>query len=95
MDFDYENDINDSYITPPLIIEEYKGLPLRGLCIVFSGDKKLTNKAKKLGAIVDDGIHKRTNLLVIDHIGTMNNKEKECIKKGIKIMSLEEFKLKF
>jgi len=88
----YENVNIDDIITPPLIIPEYKGLPLTGMYIVFSGDKKLTNTAKSLGAIVDGCIKKRTTLLVVDQLGTMNHKEKTCIEKGIKVMSLQDFK---
>lgn len=91
----YINPVEDGYINPPDIVPEYKGLPLKGLFLVFSGDKKLTNTVKELGAIVDVGIRKRTTMLIVDQVGTMNNKEKECIEKKIPIMALKDFKLKY
>lgn len=90
-----EYNIEDGCINPPDLIPEYKGLPLKGLYLVFSGDKKLTNTVKELGAIVDVGIRKRTTMLIVDQVGTMNNKEKECIEKKIPIMALKDFKLKY
>jgi NAD-dependent DNA ligase len=91
------NEINKNFeiITPPLIIPEYRGEPLKGMFIVFSGDKKLTNKVKELGAIVDSNVKKQTTLLVVDQVGTMNNKEKTCLAKKIPIMSLNDFKEKY
>lgn len=89
------NVYDENIITPPIIYPEYKGLPMKGMVIVFSGDKKLTNQAKSLGAIVDKNVTKRTTLLIVDQVGTMNNKEKECTGKGIKIKSLKDFKLEY
>jgi NAD-dependent DNA ligase len=83
------------YLTPPLIPPTDKGSPLRGMTIVFSGDKKQTNECKKLGAIVDMSVTKRTTLLVVEKVGTMNSKERECMEKNIKIMQLDEFKAKY
>lgn len=89
------NDVNTHIITPPLIIPEPKGYPMKNMYIVFSGDKKLTNKCKELGAIVDKNVKKQTTLLVVDQVGTMNNKEKMCTEKKIPIMSLKDFKQKY
>lgn len=96
-DINNTNDINNAndIITPPLIIPEAKGYPMKNMYIVFSGDKKLTNKCKELGAIVDANVKKQTTLLVVDQVGTMNNKEKICTEKKIPIMSLKDFKLKY
>jgi BRCT domain type II-containing protein len=94
MDFNDKEEYQElNIMTPPLIVPEYKGEPLRGMYLVFSGDKKLTNKVKELGAIVDVGIRKRTTLLVIDKPGCSKEKEASC--KGIEIISLKEFKLKY
>jgi len=95
LDLQTFDNINTEIITPPLIIPEYKGQPLKGMYIVFSGDKKLTNKCKELGAIVDKNVKKQTTLLIVDQLGTMNNKEKICTEKKIPIMSLKDFKLKY
>jgi hypothetical protein len=34
-------------------------------------------------------------LLVVEKVGTMNSKERECMEKNIKIMQLDEFKAKY
>lgn len=85
------NDYGDIF-TPPLIMPEINTNVLTGLVIVFSGDKKLTEKAKSMGAVVDKGVTKRTTLLVIEDTTSMTTKQVKCIKDGIKIMSLKEFK---
>ena len=86
---------DDEYDTPPLLIEKEKALTLAGMVIVFSGDKKCTSEAIKLGAIVDKGVTKNTTLLVVDQIGLMQGKEKRCTKDKIPIMSLKDFKEKY
>ena len=85
----------EEYDTPPLLIPDEKAFVLAGMVIVFSGDKKCTAAAIKLGAIVDKGVTKNTSLLVVDQIGTMNSKERRCIKDKIPIMSLKDFKEKY
>lgn len=87
-----DNDDNNEYHTPPLIIEEQKPQILEGMVIVFSGDKKCTATARTLGAMVDSNVTKRTTLLIVDQIGSMNKKERDCIKNKIPIMSLKDFK---
>lgn len=78
-------------ITPP-VLGPMTNTTLQGQFIVFSGDKKLTNVARQKGAIVDANVTKRTTLLVVEQVGTMNNKEKTCRQKGIPVMGLKEFK---
>ena len=51
--------------------------------------------ARQKGAIVDANVTKRTTLLVVDQVGTMNNKEKTCMQKKIPILSLREFTKKY
>ena len=82
-------------ITPPLVAPDESKMVLKGMYIVFSGDKKLTNKAKDLGAVVDKSVKKQTTLLVVDQVGTLNSKERVCREKGIPIMSLNDFKIKY
>ncbi len=88
------DDEEDTITTPPLIISEENNI-LNGMVIVFSGDKKCGPIAKRLGAIVDPDVTKNTTLLVVKQVGTMNTKEKRCIKDKIPIMSLNDFKEKY
>jgi DNA ligase (NAD+) len=91
-----DNEITyDNILNPPIIIPDFKEMILIGMVIVFSGDKKLTETVKSMGAIVDNGVTKRTTLLVLDNLGTMNAKEVKCIKNNIPIISLKEFKDKY
>ena len=90
-----DTDYNNNYINPPLLIADEKAKTLTGMVIVFSGDKKCTLAAIDAGAIVDKGITKNTTLLVVDQVGSMNAKEKRCIKDKIPIMSLADFKAKY
>lgn len=78
-----------------LINDIKEDLPLKGMVILFSGDKKLTEKVKLMGAIVEQNYKKNVTLLVVNEVGTMNNKEARALKDGKTIMSLQDFKIKY
>ena len=78
--------------TPPLPEPDHHTTILSGMVIVFSGDKKLTETAKMMGAVVDKGVTKRTTMLVIDSLEAMTTKQVKCINNGIKVIALKEFK---
>jgi NAD-dependent DNA ligase len=81
--------------TPPLLVpDECNDKPLMGMYIVFTGDKKMTDITKGLGANVQSGINKFTTLVVVSSIGENTNKEVTAKTRGIPIMSLNEFKQK-
>ena len=90
---DLTNRDDDDYL--PLIQEHQKDLPLQGMIILFSGDKKLAEQVKLMGAIVEKNYKKNITLLVVDQPGTMNNKESRALKDGKPIMSLKDFKIKY
>lgn len=78
--------------TPPLPPADDFTHVLSGMVIVFSGDKKLTETVKNMGAIVGKSITKQTSLLVIDSLESMTSKQVKCMQKNIKVISLQEFK---
>jgi NAD-dependent DNA ligase len=88
------NSTNDSLITtPPLLVpDSCNDKPLMGMYIVFTGDKKMTDVTKGLGAVVQPGINKSTTLVVVNNIGDNTNKEVTAKTRGIPIMSLSDFK---
>ncbi len=83
-----------SVVNLPVIYQEVETI-FKNEVIVFSGDKKLTEKVKLMGAIVDKNVTKRTTLLVVDQVGVMHSKEQMCMEKKIPILSLHDFKKKY
>ena len=87
--------VSSNITTPPLLIpDECNDKPLVGMFIVFTGDKKMTDITKGLGAVVQSGINKNTTLVVVNNIGDNTNKEVTAKTRGIPIMSLKDFKQK-
>ena len=87
---------NSDIITPsillPSIVIPSADQVLKGMVIVFSGDKKLKNKAIQMGATVEMNYTKRTTLLVVGQLNSGNSKEALALKNGTPVMALKEFK---